>query len=751
MTRTAVLLISFFVGMATKTTAEMIKSEVKMNLEEFQDIFSAARLSEAEHRVVEQKKRHEAEHQRKIKELDNAIRQSKVNVEKDRLADHLALFPDNYKVLTQRADGIFNSSAPAAGVEGDVASFDIELMIRVMSSKWTTIPIANTTSIVASDWRVSWMPERDDTNNSPTGSAYVVLDPVADPEAMLLIKDEQQVLATNKPGLFQVQFSAHSRVRKDRKLNSVSLSSLLYPLSGASMTLCSHDMSAPDIDEGIAVKELSIHPTSAVLKVQPDDGCARISVILPLTSTKFEIRWLDIVEAAKEKKKVDPGAIDEATGKDPSDELLTVSHDVMHSVEDGVVRSTNVLKFETSESGLNSVEFVVHGPKGTRVTSVSGYSLSRWNAGAYNATTSSIPVRALFKSSNLDSSVTLHVHTESDTDAAAKTQTLELPRIECVGALRHSGHIGVIKVANGVELHQQRAVGLARAEPTDISSQLRLNTDRPIMLAYKYLNPKYTLHLSSTSHTAMDTLEAVVDRVHYEALAMDTHIMHSLVVMMKSTKLQYLEIQNIPPETSMFTLIVNGVQTKPVRGGKTDDSLLVPLLVGLNTETANDGLGVKTSIELRYFSTHDPLDEEGYLDLPLPRVTVPISIVTAELRLPKIYSYNFTGDFGSRGSDRLKYPVPSAFSYVKGKRIVPKDYKFSRLDDDVLDDEPSQNEGGGSAIQMDIPQSGRSYFFERLLVVNTPLSLNVAYFPHPEPKEPPAISIWDKLKFQMGL
>merc|ERR1719410_723575 len=122
------------------------------------------------------------------------------------------------------------------------------------------------------------------------------------------------------------------------------------------------------------------------------------------------------------------------------------------------------------------------------------------------------------------------------------------------------------------------------------------------MLAYKYLNPNYKLHLSATAHTAMDTLEAVVDRAHYEALVMDTHVMHSLSVMMKSTKLQYLEIQGIPMEASMFTLIVNGVQTKPVKGGVAEDSLLLPLLVGLDTDSGNDGLGVKTSIELRYFT-----------------------------------------------------------------------------------------------------------------------------------------------------
>lgn len=540
----------FVLGVTIAMTASavaadgMTKSEVKMNLEEFQEIFASARLNQAELRVLEQKKRHEAEHLRKIKELDEAIRQSKVMAEKERVADHQALFPENYKVLTQRADGLFNSSDSTSGVEGDVASFAIEIMVRVMQSKWTTIPLANVTSMVASDWEVSWMSEDGVADKDTSADSwYTTLDPVTDSEAMLLIRNEQQVLATNKTGLFRIRFNAHSRVRKDRKLNSVGLSSLLYPLSGASLTICSSDQKTTS-NEDLAVGELGVNPAAAVLKVEPyGSGCARISIILPLQSVKFDVHWLDVVAAAKKQKQSEPGIVDEDSQTD-DESLITVSHDVMHTIEEGVIRSTNILQFETSESGISSVEFNIFGPKGTRVTSVSGYGLSRWTAGQYNTTDSMIPVRAYFKTSNLDSSTTIHVHTESDTDAAKAKQELELPRIECPGALRQTGRIGVIKVANNVELHQSSAVGLgklqvqerhqhgqildyclththlalllARAEPSEVASQLRLNTNHPVMLAYKYLNPNYNLRLRATSHEAMDTLEAVVDRAHYE-------------------------------------------------------------------------------------------------------------------------------------------------------------------------------------------------------------------------------------------
>lgn len=89
-------------------------------------------------------------------------------------------------------------------------------------------------------------------------------------------------------------------------------------------------------------------------------------------------------------------------------------------------------------------------------------------------------VRATFKSSNLESTVTLHVHTEMDT--ADIPEVVELPRIECKNVLRQVGHVAVVKDAQ-VEVHKNTTRGVSRCEPSDISSQLRPNIDRPIILS----------------------------------------------------------------------------------------------------------------------------------------------------------------------------------------------------------------------------------------------------------------------------
>lgn len=90
-------------------------------------------------------------------------------------------------------------------------------------------------------------------------------------------------------------------------------------------------------------------------------------------------------------------------------------------------------------------------------------------------------VRATFKSSNLESTVTLHVHTEMDT--ADIPEVVELPRIECKNVLRQVGHVMAVVKDAQVEVHTNTTRGVSRCEPSDISSQLRPNIDRPIILS----------------------------------------------------------------------------------------------------------------------------------------------------------------------------------------------------------------------------------------------------------------------------
>jgi len=710
---------------------QQAKSHVTLSLDEFEELFSSARLEEAQRRLLDQRKKHEAEHNRKMAELQNEAGDADIKARQERSR----FFPKNYQVLQHTASGSYNASAASSGVERDVASFELDLTIRIMESRWTMVPLANTTSMVTSDWKVTWKDQ--------AASDFSVINPVYDQDAMLVMRDGQQVLATKKSGIFNVRFMVHTRVGKVRNLHAVGVSSLLYPLSGCTLRV------ATGAKSGVR-KDFSVSPKEAVLQVRPPEGEAytEVHATLPLTSDMFQIKWIDsVVEEKREESKQDDTAKNRTKipGIHDKDKSLTSFHSVLHRVEEGMIRSFNVLEF-TANSGesISSVEFVVHG-HGVRIASVEGHALQGWAVG--DSDESSSVIQASFKTSQVGSKVTVQVCTELERQDSVEEEVL-LPSVECKNVLRQTGQVAIVKDAN-VEVHEHNRSGISPCDASELSSQLRLNTDRPIVLGYKYLNPRNSIVLNVTEHVAMETLEATIDRVHYRNVVTDKLSVHSLILIMQSTKLQYLELHGLPPSASMFTVMVNSVPAKPVSGGqdKHDSSILIPLLVGQNTEAANEGGSMRTSIELNYVSTHEAaLRHNGTLGLAPPHFSLPVSVYTAHLRLPESYLYNFTGDFGNESSTRLEYPIPTAFSYVTGKRVVRDDYEFSLVDDVWPEDrKETASDKKSEPIKIVTPKTGKSHYFHRLLVLDGASKLHVTY--SEPPKEEASGSWWSKMLF----
>ena len=143
--------------------------------------------------------------------------------------------------------------------------------------------------------------------------------------------------------------------------------------------------------------------------------------------------------------------------------------------------------------------------------------------------------------------------------------------------LRQAGTIGVIKVAS-VEVHERTTHGLARADPTELSSQLRFQTDRAIVLAYKYHTARHALTISVINHEEMPVLKAVVDKLYYEALVVEDNTMHRMLMTLQTTgQMQYLRINNIPSDATIWSVLVNSIAVKPSKGS--EGTLLVQQVI----------------------------------------------------------------------------------------------------------------------------------------------------------------------------
>jgi hypothetical protein len=283
----------------------------------------------------------------------------------------------------------------------------------------------------------------------------------------------------------------------------------------------------------------------------------------------------------------------------------------------------------------------------------------------------------------------------------------------CRNVVRQTGSIAVVKTASA-EVHEHASKGVARAGLGEIPSFVRSRTDRPIVLAYKYLAPRYSVALSVLHHEEVQTLSSVADSALYQLLVVGSQRMHKLTMSVQSSQQQYMVVRGIPVAATIWSLRVNSLSTKPVRGP--DGTLMVPLLVGTGGDSNEGGAAPQASVELAWSSEHDSLGENGTLVLTPPRVDMPITALSVEVQFPEQYSVNFTGTL--ENVTIFSHKQPRAVNYQTERHLVEEGFKFG------APPPPSEEK---ASVKATIPRQGKRYRFEKILVVGDNAVLNAVY------------------------
>merc|ERR1711964_231221 len=96
------------------------------------------------------------------------------------------------------------------------------------------------------------------------------------------------------------------------------------------------------------------------------------------------------------------------------------------------------------------------------------------------------------------------------TEIELETNVIVIPTLVCEGVVRQTGSFGIVKVAN-VEVHEHEVKGVTCVGVDELSMELKYQTNRPIMFAYKYLSPQFHVELSVEKHHQVGVLEAIVE------------------------------------------------------------------------------------------------------------------------------------------------------------------------------------------------------------------------------------------------
>lgn len=355
------------------------------------------------------------------------------------------------------------------------------------------------------------------------------------------------------------------------------------------------------------------------------------------------------------------------------------------SVADGLILGSAQVSFSILHTPTRQLEMTV--PAGVSVLEVTGRQIRDWRVNAGKLTVQlEKDVIGLFM-----------VDVKYEISQAMASGKTVIPVITGVGVEREKGHIAVVALSN-VEIKSDAVTGAHPMDVKDLPPEIVGMTSQPILLAYRYVDPKFQVGLQISKHADVDVLLTVIDRVHFTVMqTFDGKRITRAVYNVRNSRNQFLRLQ-MPAEAEIWSASVAGRATQPAKD--TEGRIILPLV-------RSDGAGGMSSfpVELVYAEQGTKPDARGAgtAKVTLPACAEPVMHMTAQLYVPNEGRYD---DFD--GSLR---PV-TAFTPIGGKAVAVDANAAQALQ--MTCTPPA---AGASPIEVQLPVSGKVYLFEKILAV----------------------------------
>jgi len=310
----------------------------------------------------------------------------------------------------------------------------------------------------------------------------------------------------------------------------------------------------------------------------------------------------------------------------------------------------------------------------------------------------------------------LVVVTEQD---VGDKKEFELPVFECANVLRQQGRFGVVKATN-VEIHEISAIGVAKADGNELSETLRSQTSKSILMGYTFLSPRYSVKLQKIHHTRLEVLDASIEQAYVQVMVAEDHSLNNMIVKITNSNRQYLRVKLPTNLIAIWSTFVNSEPVSPVTNS--DGAVLIPLTSTMMSGSTYTGKDDASTVELVYLTRHTKLGDQGDLKIQLPSLDVPINLLSTEILFP----YDLLPTFNSGTLKRIpnfSVAAPTPVKNIKKKIVIPKDYSFLSSQYILEDDETA----GIANVHVRLPQVGAPYRFEKLLVLDESLVVEVDY------------------------
>jgi hypothetical protein len=239
-------------------------------------------------------------------------------------------------------------------------------------------------------------------------------------------------------------------------------------------------------------------------------------------------------------------------------------------------------------------------------------------------------------------------------ERANRETKVDAPLLAFTGAQRETGEV-LVEGVGAMELIATEAGGLRRMDVRETSPITRSLSHFPLQAAFRYNRraadaPK--LQLEWREFLDADVLSAVAERATVTTLAnVEGRTLTEISLRVRNHAKPYLKVE-LPAGVQLVTAEVEGQRVRPVEGG---DGRRVPLLrPGLDSSRAY-------TVSFVYLSEGARFAKNGSYDMGLPKLDIPINLLTWEVSLPDRLEVK---QFGGNALAAELFPAAVANNFV---------------------------------------------------------------------------------------
>lgn len=214
-------------------------------------------------------------------------------------------------------------------------------------------------------------------------------------------------------------------------------------------------------------------------------------------------------------------------------------------------------------------------------------------------------------------------------ERAQRETKIEPPLLTFAGAQRETGEL-LVEGSGAMDLVAIESGGLRRMDVRETNAITRSLSHLPLQAAFRYNRrgadaPKLQLEWQEFSDA--DVLSAVAERATVTTLmTVEGRSLTEVTLRVRNHAQQFVKV-DLPKDVQLLTADVEGERVRPVQGQ--DGSSRVPLLrPGLNASGAY-------TVSFVYLSSGSRFAKSGSYDMGLPRLDLPINLLTWEVSLPE--------------------------------------------------------------------------------------------------------------------